>query len=299
MNNDTKYLEGELLQIKSDIIFHDLFNEQEMNTLEWTVMQILECSYEDIHGKVRIKNSRLSNINPSERTKNVDLIVEYNDTITIIELNNNYRGNYIRNLLYTFNSISNQFNKSGKNYYIDTSTFKVILVNLNWYNTKAFLKRPHKEKYVLPFPKNNVRENVLEIININLDYYEKIEYNKINKSDKLWKLFTIKNKEELNLFTENEKLLRNYHKKLTILSLDKEYRDKVMWDETIEKNLEEQEAYAVGLERGKEAGIEEGKIENQKEVIINMYQNGISLELISECANLSIDEVKEIINNIK
>ena len=291
MNNDTKYLEGELLQIKSDIIFHDLFNEQEMNTLEWTVMQILGCSYEDIHGKVRVKNSRLSNINPSERTKNVDLIVEYNDTITIIELNNNYRGNYIRNLLYTFNSISNQFNKSGKNYYVDTSTFKVILVNLNWYNTKAFLKIPHKEKYALPFPKNNVRENVLEIININLDYYEKIEYNKINKSDKLWKLFTIKNKQELNLFTENEKLLKNYHKKLTILSLDKEYRDKVMWDETIEKNLEEQEAYAVGLERGKEKG--------KKETIINMYQNGISLELISKCINLSIDEVKEIINNIK
>ena len=291
MNNDTKYLEGELLQIKSDIIFHDLFNEQEMNTLEWTVMQILGCSYEDIHGKVRVKNSRLSNINPSERTKNVDLIVEYNDTITIIELNNNYRGNYIRNLLYTFNSISNQFNKSGKNYYVDTSTFKVILVNLNWYNTKAFLKIPHKEKYALPFPKNNVRENVLEIININLDYYEKIEYNKINKSDKLWKLFTIKNKQELNLFTENEKLLKNYHKKLTILSLDKEYRDKVMWDETIEKNLEEQEAYAVGLERGKEKG--------KKETIINMYRNGISLELISKCINLSIDEVKEIINNIK
>ena len=153
------------------------------------------------------------------------------------------------------------------------------------------MKIPHKEKYVLPFPKNNVRENVLEMININLDYYEKIEYNKINKSDKLWKLFTIKNKQELNLFTENEKLLKNYHKKLTILSLDKEYRDKVMWDETIEKNLEEQEAYAVGLERGKEKG--------KKETIINMYRNGISLELISKCINLSIDEVKVIINNIK
>lgn len=36
----------ELLQVRSDILFHDLFNEQEMDTLEWTVMQILECSYE-------------------------------------------------------------------------------------------------------------------------------------------------------------------------------------------------------------------------------------------------------------
>lgn len=63
-------------QVKSDILFHDLFNENEMDTLEWLVMQVLECKYEDIHGKVKVKNIRLTRTNKKERSKYVDLIVE-------------------------------------------------------------------------------------------------------------------------------------------------------------------------------------------------------------------------------
>ena len=267
-----------------------------MNTLEWTVMQILGCSYEEIHGKVKVNNSRLSNINPSERSKYVDLIVEYNHTTTIIELNNNYRGNYIRNLLYAFNTITNRFKKGERNYYTYNNIFKVILVNLNWHNKKYSSKIANKKIYTLPFPKEGINENILEIININLDYYEKISYNKISKCDKLWKLFTIKEKNELSSLIESEKLLDNYHKKLTILSLDKEYRDKIMWDETIEKKLEEMEAYALGEEKGMEEGIKEGSNEKQNEIIINMHNNGLSLEMISNCTKLSKEEIQKVID---
>lgn len=49
MNNEYVLGENELLEIKSDRLFHDMFNEHEMNTIEWSVMQILGRSYEEIH----------------------------------------------------------------------------------------------------------------------------------------------------------------------------------------------------------------------------------------------------------
>ena len=44
--------DNQVLEVKSDRLFHDLFNEHEMNTIEWTVMMILGKSYEEIHGNV-------------------------------------------------------------------------------------------------------------------------------------------------------------------------------------------------------------------------------------------------------
>ena len=42
-------------------------------------------------------------------------------------------------------------------------------------------------------------------------------------------------------------------------------------------------------------GIAEGALNKQKEMIMNMYQDKISLESISKYANISIDNVKEIL----
>ena len=109
MNNNQNYLEGELLQVRNDIVFHDVFNEEEMSTLEWTVMQILGCTYDDVHGNVKVENIRLSRLTPTERVKYVDLKLELGNVTTIIELNNNYKDDYTRNLLYAYNSIINKF----------------------------------------------------------------------------------------------------------------------------------------------------------------------------------------------
>ena len=53
--------DNRLLEVRSDRLFHDLFNEHEMETLEWTVMMILEKPYEEIHENVSVGNVRLIN----------------------------------------------------------------------------------------------------------------------------------------------------------------------------------------------------------------------------------------------
>jgi len=71
-----------------------------MDTIEWIVMHILNCRYEDIKGKVKVLNIRLERVNKKERNKYVDLIIEYQNEKIILELNNHFHGIYTRNILY-------------------------------------------------------------------------------------------------------------------------------------------------------------------------------------------------------
>ncbi len=49
---------------------------------------------------------------------------------------------------------------------------------------------------------------------------------------------------------------------------------------------------AEGIEEGKALGVEEGK----SDLILSMFQNGISMEQISKIANISIERVKKILS---
>ena len=117
-------------------------------------------------------------------------------------------------------------------------------------------------------------------------------YTSLKEKEIVWKLFTINDKKELDELVKKEKKLKNYCNKLSRLSKDKEYCQ-MIWDERIEENLRKVEDYLNGKNDGERIGIEQTKTE----MIINFYENGASLELISKASNLSIDEIKKIIKN--
>ena len=64
--------------------------------------------------------------------------------------------------------------------------------------------------------------------------------------------------------------------------------------------LKSESRYNVGLIEAKEEGFEEGYqkgIEEWKnKVILNMNKMGIKIEFIAEAFNISVDEVKKILN---
>ena len=275
----------ELLQVKYDELFHDLINENEMNTLEWITMQILECKYEDIHGKVEVKNIRKPRISKNEKTKYVDLIVNLKDETIILELNNNFRGNYTRNLMYALNELLGYFGKDEGSYY--KKIHRVILVNLNWFYEGNDFDLPEKQVFELPYPNYTKQGYILKIVNANLDKFNEFCYNQVKETDKFYKLLTINNERDLNSITKDEKLLINYSNKLKDLSGNDKYKEKVM-DQRIEDNLAKQEGYFEG--------VDDGVKQNQCEIVLNMYNNKISIEMISKCTNLSQDEVLKIIN---
>ena len=296
-----------ILQVRYDRLFHDLFNENDMNLLEWAASQILECDRKEIKGKVNILNIRLPRTNENERVKYVDLIVVYKNQKIIIELNNNYRGFYLRNVLYALNTLSNYYNLDKYNYYDKENFYKVILVNLNWYKSKNFSKKiPLKKITTYDYPMDDILKkhyNVdyfIKIININLDYYEKLGYDNLDNYDKLYKLLTVDTEDKLKNFSKYEEL-NYYSKKLYNLSNDDKYLEEIMTEE-MERNLRAQENYLAGLtdgelkgeRKGKIEGRLEGKKENQTLVVKNLLKNSVPDDIIINSTNISYKELESI-----
>ena len=278
----------EILPVKYDDLFHELFNENEIQTLEWTVMQILGCKYEDIKGNVKVGNIRKPKVTRKEKNKYVDLIVRYNMEHIIIELNYNFKGNYTRNLMYAFNELLSAFGKDDLSYYKKVA--RVILVNLNWFYKENDFGLPKKQVFELPYPNYKKQGYILKIININLDSYKKTCYNQIKESDKLYKLLTITKTADLTNLIKNEKMLTSYGNKLIDLSNDNEFKEKIM-DQRIEDNLARQEGYFEGIEEGIE--------KKQKEIVLNMHNKNYKIEDISEITNLSVEQINEILTELE
>ena len=311
---------NEILQVRSDILFHDLFNENDMSLLEWTASQILECDVSKVKGKVRVFNIRLPRTNKKERSKYVDLIVEYENQKIIIELNNNYEGFYLRNVLYALNGLSNYYNIGKANYYDFTSEniYKTILVNLNWYKYESISKKvPSKKVIFYEYPLDDVYKErykmdyLMKIININLDYYAKLGYDNLENYDNLYKLLTVNTEDELKKFSKYDEL-NFYSKKIHNLSKNDEYKEKIMSEE-IEENVRAHETYLGGLFYGREearaeaeAEIAEVKAEadqrlkeTQTLIVKNLLENSVSDDIILKSTNISIEELDNIKKELK
>jgi len=66
-----------LLQVKSDILFHDLINQDNINIIEWIVINILNLSYDEVHNNCKVLDSRITRVFKKDRIKYVDLIIKY------------------------------------------------------------------------------------------------------------------------------------------------------------------------------------------------------------------------------
>ena len=121
-------------------------------------------------------------------------------------------------------------------------------------------------------------------------------YNKVKKRDRFYKLLTIDNIVELEKMVKEEPLIKDYANKLKELSKDEKYKEEIM-TEAMDKYFMEMEAYEAGEERGIKQGIEQGIEKNQQNIVLNMYEDKVSFKTISKYTKLSIDKIKEIVNN--
>ncbi len=170
--------------------------------------------------------------------------------------------------------------------------FKVILVNLNWYKTKRD-DIPAKEIETIKCPNTNIKDYMLKIMHINLDYYDDLRYDKLDNFDKLYKLLTVSDKEELECF-KDIKELNSYSKKIENLSNSDSYMEEIMSEE-MERNLANEEAYYTGLQEGED----KGKLETQTLIVKNLLFNSIPDDIIIKSTNISKEELENIKKEIK
>lgn len=198
-----------IMPIKNDELFY-LLLKKDMNILEFLVMHIMNYSYQRVHGKVEIENTK-------GKDEDNNLILKIENTTIIIYLNTNYDGNYMRNFLFACQREIDNYNAENifiRDFY---SVPKVVLLNLDWYKNledsrKMKIKEVSKVSYA-----SFIDDFMFQVININLNKFSKVSYNELKNEDCFYKLLTIAKEEKLTKFIKkyNENnLLDNYQTNL-------------------------------------------------------------------------------------
>lgn len=98
------------------------------------------------------------------------------------------------------------------------------------------------------------------------------------KNDAFKRLLDVAN---LNAMTPHERAV--YDENLKI------YRD---WRNTLEYAVEEAEV--KGMKKGKLEGIAQGKAEGQRQIAVNLKNQGVNIETIALCTGLSVEEINKL-----
>ncbi len=139
-------------------------------------------------------------------------------------------------------------------------------------------------------------DDTVEKFHVNLAYLEKLGYNEIKSDvDKLKKLLYF-------LICDDKKLDVIYKGDLFMEKVVKEAREIAGFDK-VKLYFTEDEVLKYDNEirynDGFKKGLEQGILQNKQEMVISLYKNGVTLDIIAKSANLSIDEVKDIIKKNK
>lgn len=215
-----------------------------------------------------------------------DVMVKDNENYYNIEINyNNVSIAIIKNNIYMYNSILRQVHKSD-----DYKNVKgVIQININNYD--LFGKGEFVYDSMMIEKKHHiVRDNMLRVIDINLDFLSNIDYNKIKKGneynlEKLLYFFVCNDKKLLDNIYNGNGLMRDISK---IFNIDIEDLDKQLYYDYDEYMKE------VSYEQGEIDGI----LKNQKEIIKNMLNKNYPKKEIMELTNLKEEELNKIIEDI-
>ena len=257
--------------------------------LEQIIGQVLGESVEILE----FINSELGKTQKIEKGKRVDVIVKINGIIANVEVNTNDY-NYVkffRNFAYLvnlFNRYSVIENKDREKIY-DLKT-QIIQINLNFGYVST-----NETILINEFGNNKgYKINTLRSYDIFMDNFEKFCYDN-NEVDKYkYILMLNKTREELEDFYPSDEIIKEYGDALMKYGYDGFiYPYTHEEEQKMIQNTEKQLAYDEGVDAGIKEGIEQNKIE----MIKNFYHIGTPIEDIAKASNLSVDEVKKIIDS--
>ena len=268
--------------------------------------------------KDKVVKKLLNSENPTCREYLVRLISastgidvrELRNNIELVTPNINSNSNYV-------NNVSDVMVRDDKNYYnieINYNNVPIAIVKNNVYMYSSILRQIHKSddyknvKAVIQINIDNydlikrgefvydsmmiekkhhiIRDNMLRVIDINLDFLSQIDYNEVKKGnkynlEKLLYFFVCKDKKLLDGIYNGNGLMRDISK---IFNIDID-------------SLDEQLYYDYD-EYMKEVSYEQGEIDSRKQIIKNMLGKHYPKKEIMELTNLTEETLNEIIEEI-
>ena len=247
-----------------------------------------------------VTNEVSSNVNVVDST--VDTIYKDNNKYFNIEINyNNSNIVTVKNNIYLYNMILRQVRKSNEY----KEVLPAIQININNYDMFKKGEFIYKSK-MIDMKYHKVRDEMITIYDINLEYLREIDYNEIKKGnnynlEKILYIFICNNKKELDYIYNGDdvmdKVRENFDSVVSELDEMLYYNPEDINRQIIEYETEQarkkgreegiKEGIKEGREQGKKDGITEGKNQKEKEIIENMLKSNISDDIILSSINIS------------
>ena len=311
---------GEIMLQSYDEAFKIMYgNPENIEVTTLLVSKLLNIDYKKLEGNVEILLPKTPNELIGEKLSERDVVVKVDTTNKyklVIEVNvreKAYRNILDRNLYY----LSEVFSKGLKqksNYEELVSTY---LINLNTFVVSKESKVI--DEYLLRNEEGEVYSDKIKILCINLEECLKLWYNKKYEEERYKEyrdIILLCASMRVNNMNEYEKIINeievnnkvkgimkgvtykmNNDDELWTRYISKEEDEKMILNGIIEEEKETSHAKGKeeGLEQGIEQGIKKGIMQKEREMVINFYNSGVSLDIISSASGLSKDEIKEII----
>jgi predicted transposase/invertase (TIGR01784 family) len=298
-----------LLSVKNDFVFKKLFGEPgNEDILKALLEAILGITFKKVEPR---RDTVLSKDIKSDKTGILDVRATLDDDKVVnVEMQVNPDYNMFKRTCFYISKLYSEGLQEGQKY---SELKKAIAINILSHD---LLKKNRCHSIFQLKDQDNDDIQFKEIIEIHF-----IELPNINSDEEIserlsqWLRFiNFEEESVIDMLSQKNKDIEKAKEKLEVLSRDEqmrivaENRAKYLSDynsnmagareEGLRAGLEQ--GIEKGIEQGIERGIEEGKKEAIILIVIKSYKNGMTVEQISEILELSIEEVKTIIeeNNI-
>ena len=277
---DEKILNDFNLSLSNDAVFKHYYSVASNLSVLLSLILGEEVLPEDI--------TYLSNeviITPKVKKPRFDLRILIQNELNIdLEMQNNKEKYFKERVVYYFSSMIMNDIQEGESYHSNNNYLGIWLLNSN---VSIFDNNNYYEEYVIygTISKKEIIEGKYKILIIDLK--------KLDLCD------NIVLKEYLSMIESKENIQKNLDSsndliKKEAIKMDDYLRSKEAF--TIALNtLKSELDYTTAIKSAKEEGLEQGINQKQEEVIFKLYQKGKSVEEIADLLDLSIDEVKNIL----
>ena len=249
------------------------------------ISDILNEDYKIVYDNIKLSTDEIAF---SSKTLNSTADAIYEDDIHYFNIEFNfYRGESKQKQLdsYTYQLYLGQLHNY-KDYYKIKKIIQISIDSYDYLNHNEFMYNVFfmDDKY------HEKESDDITKIHINLAYLQKLDYTDIERcGNKLMKDLYF-------LICENNNKLDVLYKGDVLMSEIIKESKKIAGIMDLDLYMSDEELLARDQEHNYQKGIEEGITKTKKEMILNMYNDKLSLDTISKYSNLSIDEVKKIIN---
>lgn len=273
-----------MLNVRNVTGLSDVMFKAMMLTKENILSKLLETLYKEKTGRIFYLNAELPVRRFIEKGKRLDLYLEATDSYVDIEVTNDYNVFIInRNLGFGFQMYCDTV-KKGDTYDMYKKVHAIQLIG----NKKS---DKNIKNCLIKDEDGNVLSDKLLYSEIYIDNFVSMYYNKDVKNIKKYKYIIMLglNLEELTKFNleYGDEIVNEYTEKFKELLITE-------FEPLLSKEEDERKIRNTIASTNYKDGIEQGQQEEKIEIAKKLLKQNVSVEIISSCTGLSIEEINDL-----